>query len=203
MNKYKKKKTKNILSLLKNKWAPGNFDKLQNKSASSIIKQDHMSKITIRKRSWTIHTIIWAYSPLCQTFFNEETRQQSCDYRNRLRSVRHLAARELLARRLMFGNLRANSNVSCNQSQYNRQLPKNVALPRAERSLVTKMAVPKKRAKTKWRSLNLPFLLEWIKALLFDPSKTWIVGLALLLAEIVVNILVIWKIKCEYFSKTF
>lgn len=63
------------------------------------------------------------------------------------------------------------------------------------------MAVLRKRSKAKWRDFDLQFLIEWIKRLLFDPSKTWVVGLGLLLAEIVVNILVIWKIKCEYFDQ--
>ena len=62
-----------------------------------------------------------------------------------------------------------------------------------------KMAVLRKRANSKWKDLDLHLLTEWIKRLLFDPSKTWVVGLGLLLAEIVVNVLVIWKIKCEYF----
>lgn len=60
------------------------------------------------------------------------------------------------------------------------------------------MAVLRKRGKSKWRDFDLQFVIEWIKILLFDPSKTWVVGLGLLLAEIVVNVLVIWKIKCEY-----
>lgn len=60
------------------------------------------------------------------------------------------------------------------------------------------MAVLRKRGKSKWKEFDLHFLIEWVKGLLFDPSKTWLVGLGLLLAEIVVNILVIWKIKCEY-----
>jgi len=64
------------------------------------------------------------------------------------------------------------------------------------------MAVLKKRAKSKWKDFNLHFLMEWIKRLLFDPSMTWLVGLGLLLAEIVVNVLVIWKIKCEYFTSS-
>ena len=61
------------------------------------------------------------------------------------------------------------------------------------------MAVLRKGAKSKWKDFDSHFFIEWMKRLLFDPSKTWLVGLALLLAEIVVNILVIWKIKCEYF----
>ena len=60
------------------------------------------------------------------------------------------------------------------------------------------MAVLRKRGKSKWRDFDLQFVIKWIKILLFDPSKTWVVGLGLLLAEIVVNVLVIWKIKCEY-----
>ena len=61
------------------------------------------------------------------------------------------------------------------------------------------MAVLRRGAKSKWKDFDSHFVIEWMKRLLFDPSKTWLVGLALLLAEIVVNILVIWKIKCEYF----
>jgi len=64
------------------------------------------------------------------------------------------------------------------------------------------MAVLRKRAKSKWKDFDLHFLMEWMKKLLFDPSMTWLVGLGLLLAEIVVNMLVIWKIKCEYFSSS-
>ena len=62
---------------------------------------------------------------------------------------------------------------------------------------MAKMAVPRKRAKSKDRDFDLQSLFEWVKNLLFDPSKTWIVGIGLLFAEIVVNIVVIWKIKCE------
>ncbi|XP_078373339.1 dol-P-Man:Man(5)GlcNAc(2)-PP-Dol alpha-1,3-mannosyltransferase-like [Oculina patagonica] len=57
------------------------------------------------------------------------------------------------------------------------------------------MAVLRKRAKSKWKDFDLQSLIEWTKRLLFDPSMTWIVALGLLLAEVVVNILVIWKIK--------
>lgn len=57
------------------------------------------------------------------------------------------------------------------------------------------MAVLRKRAKSNWKDFDSHFFIEWMKRLLFDPSKTWLVGLALLVAEIVVNMLVIWKIK--------
>lgn len=60
------------------------------------------------------------------------------------------------------------------------------------------MAVLRKKGKSQWKYLNVQFVIEWIKILLFDPSKTWVVGLVLLFAEIVVNVIVIWKIKCEY-----
>lgn len=59
------------------------------------------------------------------------------------------------------------------------------------------MAVLKKRVKTKVKHFDLLLLVQWTKELLFDPTKTWIVAVALLLAEIVVNVGVIWKIKCE------
>lgn len=62
---------------------------------------------------------------------------------------------------------------------------------------MSKMAVLKKRRKSKGPDFNLQFIVEWIKRLLFDPTKTWIVALGLLFAEIVVNVAVIWKIKCE------
>ena len=62
---------------------------------------------------------------------------------------------------------------------------------------MSKMAVLKKRGKSKGPDFNLQFIIEWIKRLLFDPTKTWIVAVGLLLAEIVVNVVVIWKIKCE------
>lgn len=57
------------------------------------------------------------------------------------------------------------------------------------------MAVLRKKGKSQWKYLNVQFVIEWIKILLFDPSKTWVVGLVLLFAEIVVNVIVIWKIK--------
>lgn len=65
------------------------------------------------------------------------------------------------------------------------------------------MAVLRKRAKSKWKDFDLQSLIEWTKRLLFDPSMTWIVALGLLLAEVVVNILVIWKIKCKFILNCF
>ena len=65
------------------------------------------------------------------------------------------------------------------------------------------MAILKKRARSKWKDFDLRFLIEWIKTLLLDPSKTWIVGAGLLFAEVVVNIVVIWKIKCKYHRAAF
>ena len=62
---------------------------------------------------------------------------------------------------------------------------------------MSKMAVLKKRGKSKGPDFDLQFLIQWLKRLLFDPTKTWIVALGLLFAEIVVNVAVIWKIKCE------
>ena len=64
-------------------------------------------------------------------------------------------------------------------------------------STLSKMAVLRKRAKSKERDFDLQFVIDWVKLLLFDPSNTWIVGLGLLFAEVVVNIVVIWKIKCK------
>lgn len=63
---------------------------------------------------------------------------------------------------------------------------------------MAKMAVLGKRGKSKDKDLDLQSLFEWVKKLLFDPSRTWIVGIGLLFAEIVVNFVVIWKIKCEW-----
>jgi hypothetical protein len=39
--------------------------------------------------------------------------------------------------------------------------------------------------------------LDFGKALLFDPAKTWIVAVLLCIAELLVNLLVIWKVKCK------
>ena len=60
------------------------------------------------------------------------------------------------------------------------------------------MAILKKRGKVRGRYLDFLRLFERIKELLFDPTKTWIVAIGLLVAEIVVNVGIIWKIKCEY-----
>ena len=60
------------------------------------------------------------------------------------------------------------------------------------------MAPTKKRKSGK---LNVDFSLkdaiDFGKAVLFDPSKTWIVGVLLCIAELLVNLLVIWKVKCK------
>ena len=94
---------------------------------------------------------------------------------------------------------------SRSQSKCNKELPKNVALPAREPRVTQwqKMAVLKKRARSKWKDFDLHFLIEWIKTLSFDPSKTCIVGAGLLFAEVVVNIVVIWKIKCKYHRAAF
>ncbi|XP_068753677.1 dol-P-Man:Man(5)GlcNAc(2)-PP-Dol alpha-1,3-mannosyltransferase-like [Montipora capricornis] len=57
------------------------------------------------------------------------------------------------------------------------------------------MAILKKRGKVRGRYLDFLRLFERIKELLFDPTKTWIVAIGLLVAEIVVNVGIIWKIK--------
>ena len=60
------------------------------------------------------------------------------------------------------------------------------------------MAVVKKRTKAKGTVFDLNAFVAWMKTLLLDPSKTWIVAITLLLAEILVNMVVIWKVKCKY-----
>lgn len=98
----------------------------------------------------------------------------------------------------MFGNVRAKSKVVRSQSKCSKEKCRPPC-PRAEGySASDKMAVLKKRTKSKWKDFDLRFLIKWIKTLLLEPSKTWIVGAGLLFAEVVVNIVVIWKIKCKY-----
>lgn len=60
------------------------------------------------------------------------------------------------------------------------------------------MVILKKRGKVRGRYLNFLCFFEWIKELLFDFIKIWIVVIGFFVVEIVVNVGVIWKIKCEY-----
>lgn len=60
------------------------------------------------------------------------------------------------------------------------------------------MVVLRKRVKLNWKDFDLYFFIEWMKRLLFDLLKIWLVGFVFLVVEIVVNMFVIWKIKCEY-----
>eukprot|EP00794_Sanderia_malayensis_P015332 gene15333-16910_t len=61
------------------------------------------------------------------------------------------------------------------------------------------MAPPLKKSRTtsrnNWPSLDLHVAISFAKSLLFDPSYTWVVAILLLLAEVVVNIFVIYKVK--------
>ncbi|XP_032219343.1 dol-P-Man:Man(5)GlcNAc(2)-PP-Dol alpha-1,3-mannosyltransferase isoform X1 [Nematostella vectensis] len=57
------------------------------------------------------------------------------------------------------------------------------------------MAALKKKARLKNTTFDVKSWIIWCKSLLVDPEKTWIIALLLLLAEVVVNIAVIWKIK--------
>lgn len=60
------------------------------------------------------------------------------------------------------------------------------------------MAPTRKRKGGKFNvDLSLSNVYNFGKGLLFDPAKTWIVAVMLCLAELVVNMLVIWKVKCK------
>ena len=62
------------------------------------------------------------------------------------------------------------------------------------------MAVIRKRKSGKFNlKATAKELFNLAKRLAFDPSYTWAVAILLLLAEIVVNVYVIWKVKCKYF----
>ena len=60
------------------------------------------------------------------------------------------------------------------------------------------MAPTNKRASGKFNvNLSLRNVLDFGKAVLFEPAKMWIVAVLLCTAELFVNLLVIWKVKCE------
>ena len=46
--------------------------------------------------------------------------------------------------------------------------------------------------------LNAESVINIAKAVFLDPQYTWVVSVALLLTEVVINILVIEKVKCMY-----
>jgi SNF family Na+-dependent transporter len=46
-------------------------------------------------------------------------------------------------------------------------------------------------------NLSLNNALDFGKAALFDPAKTWVVAVLLCIAEVLVNLFVIWKVKCK------
>ena len=60
------------------------------------------------------------------------------------------------------------------------------------------MAPARKRKSEKF-AVNLSWknVFNFGKALLFDPAKIWIVAVLLCIAELPVNLLVIWKVKCK------
>lgn len=45
--------------------------------------------------------------------------------------------------------------------------------------------------------LSLNNFLAFGKSVMFDPAKIWIVAVVLCIAELFVNLLVIWKVKCK------
>ncbi len=60
------------------------------------------------------------------------------------------------------------------------------------------MAPPRKRKSGKFNvDLSLNNVLDFGKAVLFDPAKTWIIAVLLCTAELLVNLFVIWKVKCK------
>lgn len=58
--------------------------------------------------------------------------------------------------------------------------------------------VARKRGKKDRSEFDFHTVLQWMKSLFLDPKNTWIIGLGLFCAEIVANILVVWKIRCEF-----
>ncbi|KXJ19785.1 Dol-P-Man:Man(5)GlcNAc(2)-PP-Dol alpha-1,3-mannosyltransferase [Exaiptasia diaphana] len=57
------------------------------------------------------------------------------------------------------------------------------------------MAVARKRAKKDKTKFDLKTAVEWVKSLFLEPKNSWIIGLVLFCAELVVNLLVVWKIR--------
>lgn len=60
------------------------------------------------------------------------------------------------------------------------------------------MAVVRKKPKKDKSKFDLNTVVEWVKSLFLDAKNTWIIALVLFCAEIVVNIAVVWKIRCEF-----
>lgn len=60
------------------------------------------------------------------------------------------------------------------------------------------MAPKKKRKSGKFNvDLSLRNVFDFAKAVLFEPAKMWILAVLLCIAELFVNMLVIWKVKCK------
>ena len=60
------------------------------------------------------------------------------------------------------------------------------------------MAPTKKHKSAKFNvDLSLRNAFYFAKAVLFEPEKMWIVAVFLCIAELFVNLLVIWKVKCK------
>ena len=51
----------------------------------------------------------------------------------------------------------------------------------------------------KEKRLRGSFSLGYLKQLIIDPSKPWVMMTALFILECVINIAVIWKIKCKIY----
>lgn len=60
------------------------------------------------------------------------------------------------------------------------------------------MAPTKKQKSAKFNvDLALRNAFHFAKAVLFEPEKMWIVAVLLCIAELFVNLFVIWKVKCK------
>ena len=64
---------------------------------------------------------------------------------------------------------------------------------------ISNMAPARKRVKHEKFDVGISVrnLFEFGKAVILDPAKTWIVAILLCIAELVVNLVVIWKVKCK------
>lgn len=58
------------------------------------------------------------------------------------------------------------------------------------------MAPVKRRGKERTK-FDFKIFLNWLKSLFLEPKNGWVIAALLFCAEIIVNIAVIWKIRCK------
>lgn len=59
----------------------------------------------------------------------------------------------------------------------------------------------KKKSKSGMMKFDLIALKSFVQTSLTEPKKIWHLGILFLLGEIVLNFIVIWKVKCKYLDK--